>query len=156
MSDHSAQRIADLQRDLALLPHPEGGHYVRVHTSAVEVVHAGVARAAGTAIRFLLLRGECSAWHRIDADETWHWEEGDALELLSFDAQQGLRRQRLDASARGGAAALVIPAGTWQAARPLGDYSLVRCDVAPGFVWDGFELLNDTHPLAKQLPPLDQ
>lgn len=34
----------------------------------------------------------------------------------------------------------VVPAGAWQAARPLGDWSLVGCTVAPGFDFAGFEL----------------
>ncbi len=34
----------------------------------------------------------------------------------------------------------VVPAGAWQAARPLGDYALVSCIVAPGFDFAGFEL----------------
>ena len=28
---------------------------------------------------------------------------------------------------------IVVPAGAWQAARSLGDYTLVGCTVAPGF-----------------------
>ncbi|MGE3143725.1 MAG: cupin domain-containing protein, partial [Hyphomonadaceae bacterium] len=34
----------------------------------------------------------------------------------------------------------IVPAHAWQAARPLGDWALVSCVVAPGFVFDGFEL----------------
>jgi predicted cupin superfamily sugar epimerase len=35
---------------------------------------------------------------------------------------------------------VVVPAGAWQAARPLGDWTLVGCIVAPAFSFDGFEL----------------
>ncbi|MBD7920420.1 cupin domain-containing protein [Xanthomonas bonasiae] len=154
MSTKSSTRIATLVRDLSLLPHPEGGRYARVHTSALQVQHEGITRPACTAIRFLLVRGECSDWHRIDADETWQWEEGGALELLSFDPQHGLQRYRMDASERGGLPSVVIPAGSWQAARPLDDYSLVRCVVAPGFLWERFQLLPVTDPLAAYLPKL--
>jgi len=42
----------------------------------------------------------------------------------------------LDANNR----AHVIPAGAWQSARPLGEYALVGCTVAPGFEWDDFAL----------------
>ncbi|WP_440984684.1 cupin domain-containing protein [Xanthomonas sontii] len=154
MSSAAAFRIAALVRDLSLLPHPEGGRYARVHTSALMVQHAQTLRPACTAIRFLLAQGEVSNWHRIDADETWQWEEGGALELLGFDPQHGLQRYRLDASERGGMPSVVIAAGTWQAARPLADYCLVRCVVAPGFLWERFELLADTDPLATHLPKL--
>jgi predicted cupin superfamily sugar epimerase len=34
----------------------------------------------------------------------------------------------------------VVPAGAWQAARPLGAWSLVACVVAPAFEFEGFEL----------------
>jgi predicted cupin superfamily sugar epimerase len=154
MSTKSSTRIAALIRDFSLLPHPEGGRYARVHTSALEVQHQGIMRPACTAIRFLLECGQVSAWHRIDADETWLWEEGGALELLSFDPQHGLQRYRLDAGGRGGLTSAVIPAGSWQAARPLDDYTLVRCVVSPGFLWERFELLPATDPLADYLPRL--
>ncbi len=36
----------------------------------------------------------------------------------------------------------VVPAGMWQAARPLGDYALVGCTVAPGFEFADFSLLS--------------
>jgi predicted cupin superfamily sugar epimerase len=34
----------------------------------------------------------------------------------------------------------VVPAGQWQMARSLGDYTLVGCTVAPGFEFSGFEM----------------
>ena len=37
----------------------------------------------------------------------------------------------------------VVPAGAWQAARPLGELSLVACDVGPGFEFADFALLAD-------------
>jgi uncharacterized protein len=33
-----------------------------------------------------------------------------------------------------------VPAGFWQAARPLGEWTLAGCTVAPGFQFEGFEL----------------
>lgn len=149
-----AARIATLLRELSLLPHPEGGRYARVHTSALLVQHGERERPACTAIRLLLEHGEISHWHRIDADVTWHWEEGSVLELLSFDPHYGLQRYQLDSSVRGGMPSVVIPAGTWQAARPLGRYCLLGCMVAPGFLWETFELLAASDPLAAHLPKL--
>jgi predicted cupin superfamily sugar epimerase len=37
----------------------------------------------------------------------------------------------------------VVPGGCWQAPRPLGDYTLVGCSVAPGFEFADFRLLAD-------------
>jgi len=33
-----------------------------------------------------------------------------------------------------------VPGGAWQAARSLGEWTLVGCTVAPAFTFDGFEL----------------
>jgi len=38
---------------------------------------------------------------------------------------------------------VVVPAGAWQAARPLGTWTLVGCIVSPAFEFDGFELAPD-------------
>ena len=35
---------------------------------------------------------------------------------------------------------MVVEAGVWQSARPLGGYSLVGATVTPAFTFEGFEL----------------
>ena len=35
---------------------------------------------------------------------------------------------------------IVVPAGEWQSAESLGEWTLVGCTVSPGFVWEGFEM----------------
>lgn len=136
-------RAEHLIDELRLAPHPEGGHFRRIHESTLTVERDGRSRPALTAIHFLLARGEASQWHRVDADESWHWQEGGALELLVFDPVAGtLASTVLDRSGLG-VPMHVVPAGHWQAARPLGDYTLVACTVSPGFVWEGFELLGE-------------
>jgi predicted cupin superfamily sugar epimerase len=35
----------------------------------------------------------------------------------------------------------IVPAGAWQSAETLGDWTLVGCTVAPGFEFSGFEVL---------------
>ncbi|MBV6841968.1 cupin domain-containing protein [Xanthomonas euvesicatoria] len=145
---------AALIRSLDLAPHPEGGHYRRTHASARQVTDNGQTRPAMTAIRFLLSAGECSAWHRVDAEETWHWQLGDALELLIYDTcTEQVQRVIVDAAERG-EPMHVVPAGCWQAARSLGDFTLVGCTVSPGFVWEGFALLDKASPLAARLATL--
>ncbi len=47
----------------------------------------------------------------------------------------------LSAPAPAGDGVSVIPAGVWQAARSLGDYTLVGCTVGPGFEFGDFELV---------------
>ncbi|MFT3793055.1 MAG: cupin domain-containing protein [Rudaea sp.] len=154
-------RAAELIGTLRLEPHPEGGRYRRVYTSTTQLLHNGTLRPVATAIHYLLCAGEISRWHRIDADEIWQHHEGDALELMLFDATSGeLHRHRLGRSdtATNSQPLIGVPAGVWQAARPLGDYALVGCGVAPGFDFAGFILLDAdataTHALAQAAPDL--
>ena len=141
---------------LGLEPHPEGGHYRRIHVSALEVEARGLRRPAMTAIRYLLDAGERSAWHRVDADEAWHWDAGGPLELLLHREGSGLlERHLLGAAGTGRASACVVPAGVWQSARVLDRQALTTCVVAPGFVWEGFELLEAGTALAAELSRLE-
>jgi predicted cupin superfamily sugar epimerase len=149
------ESVADLVRLLQLEPHPEGGHFRRIYTSTAQVLVDGRMRPALTVIRYLLAASESSRWHRVDADECWHWQAGDALELLQFDAGTGqLSVVTLGDAAQGLQPMDIVPAGVWQAARPLGDYALVACTVSPGFVWEGFELLDGGSDLAARLHAL--
>ncbi|HYI12958.1 MAG TPA: cupin domain-containing protein [Thermoanaerobaculia bacterium] len=127
------ERAQQLIDTLGLKPHPEGGWYRQVFKSEERVTRQRdrADRAALTTIYFLLVEGTYSAWHRVASDEAWHFYEGDPLELLTRDSVA-----RLDAENR----VHVIPAGAWQAARPLGAYTLVGCTVGPGFEFADFEM----------------
>jgi predicted cupin superfamily sugar epimerase len=122
----------EIIRRLELVPHPEGGWY---RQTWVGPLVGG--RASGTAILFLLKAGERSHWHRVDADEIWLWHAGASL-LLSVGAEV---EQRLGPDVLGGEVVqAVVPAGCWQAARSLGEWTLVSCTVSPGFRFEGFEM----------------
>ena len=143
-------RAAELIASLDLHPHPEGGFYREIFRSDAQVTPADGRghRAALTTIYFLLPEGTFSRWHRVASDEVWHLYEGGPLELLELSPSgHGLARRRL-APVSGGAEAPVhtVPAGTWQAARPLAGsagYALVGCTVGPGFDFADFRLLAD-------------
>jgi predicted cupin superfamily sugar epimerase len=117
---------------LGLKPHPEGGYFR-------ETFRDGEGRGHSTAIYFLLKAGEISRWHRVDAAEVWHFYRGAPLELrigrtvyvLGPDVEEAQAPQ------------VVVPPGTWQSARSLGDYTLVGCTVAPGFDFAHFEMAPD-------------
>jgi len=144
-------RAAELIASLQLQPHVEGGHYRRIYTAAAE---AGV-RPPLSAIHFLLAANEISDWHVVDADEAWHYVEGAPIELLIYHPAEGrLERCRLGPLAEGGVPVCVVPAHAWQAARPLGDYALVTCLVAPAFEFAGFRLLDDGMAFAERLRSL--
>jgi predicted cupin superfamily sugar epimerase len=138
-------RPTDLIAQLALQPHPEGGHYAETFRSTAQVHpdDGRSARSALTAIYFLLESGAFSAWHQVRSDESWHWYEGEPLELFMAPAAGGeIRTVRLGALAHGGVPQCVVPAGWWQAARPTGAYALVGCTVGPGFDFADFVLLS--------------
>ena len=140
-------RAATLIAQLELEPHPEGGFYREIHRSAELVLSADGRgnRAALTTIYFLLLNGAHSRWHRVTSDEVWHFYEGAPLELLELDAScRDLARHRLGPlTAAEQSPVRSIAAGHWQAARTLGDYTLVGCTVAPGFDFADFTMLAD-------------
>jgi predicted cupin superfamily sugar epimerase len=125
---------------LGMQPHPEGGWYVETwRAPAVDG-----ARATSSAILYLLPAGEESRWHRVDADEIWQFSAGDPLEVRVAAAGSAVVAHRLGGEvAAGDEPQVVVPAGAWQAARPLGDWTLVGCIVAPAFSFDGFELAPD-------------
>ena len=128
-------RLALLRKSLGLVPHPEGGYY-REHYRAL---CTDGARPVGTAIFYLLAEGEFSAWHRVEQDELWHFYEGAPLELHLLD-EHGYRLVRLGPVGDGAIPCHVVPARTWQAARPIGGYTLVGNTVSPAFSFDDWAL----------------
>jgi predicted cupin superfamily sugar epimerase len=126
-------------RLLDLVPHPEGGHFRETFRDPRRVDGA---RAASTAIYFLLARGERSHWHRIDAVEVWHFYAGAPL-LLETAASAGTAVTRVTLGrdlAQGEQPQATVAAAAWQAAESLGARTLVGCTVAPGFEFERFEL----------------
>ncbi|HZB92009.1 MAG TPA: cupin domain-containing protein [Stellaceae bacterium] len=134
MSTDEAERVIAA---LGLAPHPEGGSYRETFRDTA----ASGARAASTAIYYLLRAGEVSRWHRIDAVEIWHWYGGSPLLLSLSQDGRGAERLRLGSAVFAGERPqAVVPKSCWQSARSLGAWSLVGCTVAPGFEFSGFEL----------------
>ena len=137
-------KASQVIEELQLAPHPEGGWYREVYRSADRVQRDGQSRSATTAIYYLLERNQLSRWHVVDADEIWHFYSGAPLELIAYDpASRQLTRHLLTAPTAGFSSIGVIPAGVWQAARSIGEYSLVGCTVSPGFEFSGFRFIAD-------------
>ncbi len=135
MTDMSPEQIIDM---LGMQPHPEGGHFVETFRDRT----AEIERGHSTAIYYLLREGERSHWHRVtDAAETWHWYAGGPLQLgvapEKGPAEIHLLGQNLAAGER---PQIVVPRNYWQAAEPVGLWTLVGCTVAPGFDFAGFEM----------------
>ena len=82
-----------------------------------------------------------SHWHRVtDAVEVWHYYAGAPLQLsLSWDDGKPIRKQVLGADVLNGQRPqVIVEKNEWQRAQSLGDWTLVGCTVAPGFVPDVF------------------
>ncbi|MFD2233934.1 cupin domain-containing protein [Phaeospirillum tilakii] len=135
---NEADRLAALIARLGMQPHPEGGHYVETWRDPPP---PGGGRGSGTAILYLLRAGERSHWHRIDATEIWHFHAGAPLRLDLSEDGHAARSLILGPDPLAGhlPQGIVAP-GLWQAAAPLGAWSLVGCTVSPAFSFAGFEL----------------
>lgn len=118
-------------------PHPEGGHFVETWRHAP----GNGGRGAGTAIYYLLRAGERAHWHRVDADEIWHWYAGATLELATSPDGRRIEAAILGNDLPAGERPQVqVPAGVWQSAASAGAWTLVGCTVSPAFEFSGFEM----------------
>lgn len=140
--------LPDWARRLELSPHPEGGWFRETWRSELTIAQSALPpdytgpRSAGTAIMFLLMPGQQSAWHTVRSAELWFFHRGSPLllevgreqstattHLLGVDFHNGEELQGL------------VPPGYWQRARPRDDEpSLVSCVVVPGFDFADFAL----------------
>lgn len=127
---------------LGLRQHPEGGWYAETWRAEA----AEGERPGASAILYLLAAGERSHWHRVDAAEIWQYSAGGPLELRIWagdGAAVAVHHLGPGTSDADGTPQVVVPAGAWQAARPLGSWTLVGCIVSPAFEFAGFELAPD-------------
>lgn len=124
---------------LGMKAHPEGGWYLEHYRNDREIETARGRRALSTAISFLLLPGEESAWHRVSSDELWFWQGGGELALrLGGD---GDRPENESVTVLGLGGQALVPANHWQAAKPATDQPvIVGCVVSPGFDFADFSL----------------
>jgi Uncharacterized conserved protein len=150
--------VEDLIARLGLKPHPEGGWYREIHRASASVQALQGERSALTTIYYLLAGTQKSRWHVVDSDEVWHFYCGAPLELLTYEpGARTLRRQVLAPPTMSHEPVGIVAAGVWQAARSLGEYSLVGCSVGPGFDFADFRFvaaLEDHQPhFAASLAP---
>lgn len=140
--------LPEWARRLDLAPHPEGGWYRETWRSDLTIPQSSLPldytghRNAGTAILFLLLPGQQSAWHTVRSAELWLYHRGGPLLLEVGPEQSDAASHLLGADiAAGEAPQFLVPPGHWQRARPLGaEPCLVSCVVVPGFDFADFAL----------------
>lgn len=131
---------------LGLEPHPEGGWYRRTWTSTVPVETPNGMRPAATCIHYLLQPDEHSDWHVVTSDELWLWHGPGTLELrLGGDADTPGDGATV-VLGKDAAAQAIVPAGTWQSARPgSAEEVLVSCIVSPGFDFADWRLADSNN-----------
>lgn len=134
---------------LQLEPHPEGGYFRQSYRSemviAREALPAGFggARAASTAIYFLLEGQNVSMFHRLRSDEVWHFYAGEPLIVHGIDPAGKYFQILLGRDLNGGQVLqAVVRAGCWFASHVADwkSFALVGCTVAPGFDFADFEM----------------
>lgn len=118
---------------LHLKRHPEGGYLVQTYKSKAMVSPDGYSgqRHASTAIYYMLVGDQFSAFHRMKSDEVWHHYSGGSLNL--YVIRNGiLSKTRIG---RGSGRQAVVEAGSWFAAslHNQRSYCLAGCTVSPGF-----------------------
>jgi predicted cupin superfamily sugar epimerase len=134
---------------LHLQPPPEGGHYRQTYRADLILEEASLpngfrgARAASTAIYFLLNGRDFSAFHCLRSYEMWHFYSGKSLLVHVIETTGGCRSIRLGSNPEAGEEfQSVVKAGCWFASELCdpNSYALVGCTVAPGFDFADFEL----------------
>lgn len=120
-------RDKEIIKNLNLLPHPEGGFFKETYRSE-----------DSTAIFYLLNKNSKSSFHRIKADEIWHFYEGKALLVVEILPSGKVQETRLC----GTHPQHIVRGGTWFGAYlpEDSDFALVGCTVAPAFKYEDFEI----------------
>jgi predicted cupin superfamily sugar epimerase len=140
-------------KKLQLTQHVEGGAFRETYRAELTIPRTVLPlffqgdRNASTTIYFLLASDQFSAFHRIAADEVWHFYFGDPLLVHEINHNGRLITHLLGTNPeKGESFQTVIKAGSWFASVPApgSEYALVGCTVAPGFDFADFELADRT------------
>lgn len=104
-----------------------------------------------SAIYYLLAAPDFSALHRLDRLEIYSYHAGAPAQLLLLDGGTVSEPVLGPDLAAGQRPQLVVPAGVWQASRPLGDWSLMGTVVVPPYTDDCVEF-GKAEALAAEYP----
>jgi predicted cupin superfamily sugar epimerase len=134
---------------LGLEPHPEGGYFRQTYKSelilpkeSLPTEFAG-ARAASTAIYFLLEGENFSAFHRLRWDEIWHFHLGAPVVVHVIEASGKYSEILLGKDPEDGQVLQAVVRAGCRFASHVADwksFAVVGCTVAPGFEFEDFEM----------------
>ncbi|MBP2472601.1 putative cupin superfamily sugar epimerase [Crossiella equi] len=113
--------------ELGLAPLPtEGGYWAQTFRSE-----------HGTGIYYLMTGASFSALHRLDHPELFSHHAGAPARMLLLHPDGRVERPVLGTDlVAGQRPQVLVPAGTWQASEPLGDWSLLGTFMAPPYTDD--------------------
>jgi predicted cupin superfamily sugar epimerase len=167
MANESNDKQADeLIEILNLKPHQEGGFYSETYCSNDRCVLERFNkqnRSCSTAIYYLLKTPESptSCFHRIKADEMWHFYKGLPLIIHELDEEKSSYTQyilnnelNVNSDAR---PQLLISYGKWFGAEIMtkniedkkDNYTLCGCTCTPGFDFNDFECAKRSYLIEK-------
>ncbi len=99
--------------------------------------------------------GSYSNLHKLSIDELWIFLEGDPIELFLLNEDRTSSEITLGKDISCGQKRFfLVKAGTWQAGKSLGDYSLFTCHVTPGFTNTSF--VGGSKELIKRYPDVKE
>jgi uncharacterized protein len=150
--------VISIIKRLKLKKHPEGGYFAETYRSKNSFKKSqlpkkfGGKRQHSTTIYFMLTGKDFSAFHRLKADEVWHFYSGSPLNIYVIQKNGKLKKIILGKNHH---YQTVIHAEQWFAAEVTEprSYSLVGCTVSPGFDFKDFEL-GEEEKLVKLYPGL--
>lgn len=155
-------RILELISKLGLSPHQEGGYYKETYKSQEIISQKALPEAYKsdhsffTSIYYLLTQETSSKFHKIVQDETWYFHEGASLKLHMLNPDGSYKMMILGSNlALGESFQYTVKGGSWFAAETEGEYSLVGCNVAPGFEFEDFQFANKEALLTKYIDQQD-
>ena len=132
-----------------LKEHFEGGYHAEYYRSDEKISkdhlpsRFNASRVFSTGIYFLLNNNDFSSFHKLKADEIWHFYSGSPLILYEIKENGSLEKTFLSGNVDKDTQFMKdVKAGSWLAAEVLDkdSYSFVGCTVSPGFEFDDFEL----------------
>lgn len=128
--------------DLKMLPHPEGGYYVQDYASEQTMTsNAGNTVPVSTGIYFILEANNASNFHRLQSDEMWYYHEGCPLTVHCIYPDGRYEQTKLGRNVKEGEKFhYLVPKGVIFGSSCEEGFSLVSCQVSPGFIFDEFEL----------------
>ncbi|CAF1198747.1 unnamed protein product [Rotaria sordida] len=167
MTDRRNNKQADKWIDLlGLKPHPEGGFYSETYRSNDECIlerYNNQTRSCSTSIYYLLKLPESpiSYFHRIKADEMWHFYQGLPLIIHVLDEENSSHTEytlgqdlSINKNIR---PQILVPYGKWFAAELIktnsedsnDNFTLCGCTCTPGFDYQDFECAKRSYLIEK-------